>query len=72
MIQEFLTWGRRFEERDLRFEGDGDWQTIRCQMSGVGLHPRHFGGGGSEIETSSHSALLATGGKKHMPNGQGL
>ena len=22
MIQEFLTWGRRFEESDLRFEGN--------------------------------------------------
>ena len=44
---------------------------IRHQITGARLRSRHFGGG-SEIETSSHSALLATGGKKHMPNGQGL
>lgn len=39
---------------------------IRHQITGARLRSRHFGGGGSEIETSSHSAPLAAGGKKRM------
>ena len=56
MIQEFLTWGRRFE-------GDVRRLDVRCQerdFTPVILRV------GSEIETSSHSAPLAAGGKKHM------
>lgn len=65
MIQEFLTWGRRFEERDFRGMS-GDWTSDDRSGAPHSIISR----AGSQIEISSHSAPLAAGDKKRMSSCQ--